>query len=185
MSDTAEHNLATVIAITTNGLTLRFDGENEARMKPYKCLSSYIPTIGDRVYIVAISGTYLVIGEVVDQPITSLTAANALKLNGKAESELSVANATNATNATDAANAAKLGGKLESELSVATAANAANASKLNNKAESALSVGSANRADRVIDQGSTSSDIYFRSGASNTVQMRRGTGGTWQTIATV
>lgn len=77
MSDEAKHSLAVVESIEANGLTLRFEGEETARTKPYKCLDSYIPTVGDRVYIVPVSGTYLIIGKVVDQPVTSLAADTA------------------------------------------------------------------------------------------------------------
>ncbi len=75
MSD--EARLAVVQSVETNGLALRFEGEETARSKPYKCLDSYIPTVGDRVYIVPVSGTFLIIGKVVDQPVTELHAASA------------------------------------------------------------------------------------------------------------
>jgi hypothetical protein len=59
------NRLATVISIDGSGLTLRFDGETEARTKKYKRLASYTPSVGDRVFVVFISGTYIVMGKVI------------------------------------------------------------------------------------------------------------------------
>lgn len=60
----AQRLLATVVGI--NGrTTLRFDGEDVPRAKTYRRLASYTPSMGDRVYVVPISGTYLIIGKVV------------------------------------------------------------------------------------------------------------------------
>lgn len=58
-------NLAVVETVEAGGVTLRFEGEAAARTKVYKRLASYTPTAGDRVYIVPVSGTYIVIGEVI------------------------------------------------------------------------------------------------------------------------
>ena len=58
--------LATVAAVDGNGrVSLIVPTTGEAGMKHYPRLASYTPTVGDRVYIVRISGTYLVVGKVV------------------------------------------------------------------------------------------------------------------------
>jgi len=61
----ASSSMATVTDISSGHVLLRFDGETAARTKLYKRLSSYTPEVGDRVYIVPMSGTYIVIGKVV------------------------------------------------------------------------------------------------------------------------
>ncbi len=60
----AEFALATVTSVT-GGLFLRFDGEAEARQKSYKRLGQYTPAVSDRVLVAKMSGTYVVLGEVV------------------------------------------------------------------------------------------------------------------------
>ncbi len=57
--------MATVTGKSSGHIFLRFDGETTARTKLYKRLSSYAPEIGDRVYVVPISGTYIVVGKVI------------------------------------------------------------------------------------------------------------------------
>lgn len=59
-----EHYLATVVSVEAAGVALRFDGETEARTKIYRRLAAYSPTEGDRVLMVQISGTYIVIGKI-------------------------------------------------------------------------------------------------------------------------
>lgn len=59
-------NLAFVVSVIEDGLILRMAGEAEPRQKAFMRLASYAsPAEGDKVYIVPISGTYLVIGKVV------------------------------------------------------------------------------------------------------------------------
>ena len=53
-------NFATVAGVFADGLTLIFDGEEEASEKRYKCNTSILFSIGDRVRIVKDSGTYVV-----------------------------------------------------------------------------------------------------------------------------
>lgn len=46
-------------------LKVKFDGETVASTKVYKRLSSYTPVAADRVLLVAISGTYVILGKVI------------------------------------------------------------------------------------------------------------------------
>lgn len=97
-------NFATVAEIYEDGISLIFDGEESPSEKHYRCNSFIVFTKGDRVRIAEDSGTYIV-----EYPIgnprkqfevdyakkagtadTATTAANANKLNNKAESNLSV-----------------------------------------------------------------------------------------------
>lgn len=62
----ASPQLATVAAVDESGhVSLIVPTTGEAGLKHYPRIASYTPTVGDRVYIVRISGTYLVIGKVV------------------------------------------------------------------------------------------------------------------------
>ena len=99
-------NFATVGAVFADGVTLIFDGQSAAGEKHYRCNTSAVFAAGDRVKILADSGTY-VAEYVVGAPKQG--GIDAATLNGKTESELSVANA------------AKLGNKAASALAVASA----------------------------------------------------------------
>ncbi len=55
-----EVELATIISVGTSGLVLKFDGEDEAREKDYKCNAGVKFAAGDRVKIHKMSGTYVV-----------------------------------------------------------------------------------------------------------------------------
>ena len=57
--------LGTVTGTNSSGVLVQLDGEDTARSKRYKRLSSYSATVGDRVLLAAISGSYVVIGKVV------------------------------------------------------------------------------------------------------------------------
>ena len=57
---TAEIRLATVAEVLEDGLRLQFDGSDEATSKVYKCNTSCIFAVGDRVKVTKQSGTYLV-----------------------------------------------------------------------------------------------------------------------------
>ena len=58
--------LATVVALFETGAAkIRFDGEEEASEKQYSYLSSYQPTINDRIIVAVISGTYVILGKIV------------------------------------------------------------------------------------------------------------------------
>ncbi len=55
---------ATVTGIDGNKVSLYVAGETVSTQKFYKCVSSYAPTVGDRVYIDRSSGTYVVLGKI-------------------------------------------------------------------------------------------------------------------------
>lgn len=58
--------LATVAAVTADGLSLIPDGETEATQKKYKYMTSAYaaPAVGDRVVVMRLSGTYVVLGKI-------------------------------------------------------------------------------------------------------------------------
>ena len=58
--------LATVASVTNNGLTMILDGESEATQKKYKYMTSAYPdpSVGDRVVVMRLSGTYVVLGKI-------------------------------------------------------------------------------------------------------------------------
>ncbi len=107
-----EASFATVGAVHADGVTLIFDGQEEATAKHYKVNAFVVFKAGDRVRIIKDSGTY-VVEYPVGNPKTAFaadSADNAAKLNSKAESALSVGDSE------------KLGGKTEGNLDVARAA---------------------------------------------------------------
>lgn len=53
-------HFATVGAVYADGLSLIFDGQETASQKHYKCNASITFSPGDRVKIIAVSGTYVV-----------------------------------------------------------------------------------------------------------------------------
>jgi len=58
--------LATVTSISSGQPMVTFDGETAESSKRYKRLSSYSsPTVGDRVMLAEIAGTYVILGKVV------------------------------------------------------------------------------------------------------------------------
>ena len=61
MSASMEHAFAVVESVETDGLRLRFDGEESAGEKKYKCNTFYVFQPGDRVYCVRDSGTFVAI----------------------------------------------------------------------------------------------------------------------------
>lgn len=74
MSDPgAEFYLATVTAYSSSGVKIRLDGQSEAMTKRYKMLQVGRPVaIGERVIVMKMSGTYVVIGAV-NNPISKST----------------------------------------------------------------------------------------------------------------
>ena len=57
--------LATVCSVSSSGITLRFSGQSEASEKKYKRLiTGQSLSVGDRVLVVKMSGTYVVLGKV-------------------------------------------------------------------------------------------------------------------------
>lgn len=61
MSASAEHAFAVVDAVEAEGLRLKFEGEDAAGEKLYKCNTFFKFSIGDRVYCVKDSGTFVAI----------------------------------------------------------------------------------------------------------------------------
>lgn len=56
---------AVVSDLFPNGAAkLTFDGESIASEKKYPYLASYTPMINDRVLVMAVSGTYIIIGKI-------------------------------------------------------------------------------------------------------------------------
>ena len=47
------------------GVTVVIDGETDPTTKAYTFLGSYSPSVGDRVLIAEVAGTYVVLGSVV------------------------------------------------------------------------------------------------------------------------
>ena len=61
----SNYKLATVTS-TSGGVSVQFDGETTPSAKKYKRLASYSsPTVNDRVLLVKVGGTYVIIGKVV------------------------------------------------------------------------------------------------------------------------
>lgn len=58
--ETPEIRMATIVEIFEDGVTLIFDGQEEATDKHYKCNTSAVLAVGDRVMLDAESGTYVV-----------------------------------------------------------------------------------------------------------------------------
>lgn len=58
--ESPEFAFATVASVTASGITLQFDGEDEASSKPYRCNAAQRFLAGDRVKIHKDSGSYVV-----------------------------------------------------------------------------------------------------------------------------
>lgn len=54
-----------VITSITNGVFVRFWGENNASSKSYKRLSSYTPVVGDKVLLAQVGGTFVILGKII------------------------------------------------------------------------------------------------------------------------
>lgn len=64
-SGSAEFYLATVTAVTSSGINIQLDGESQAMEKPYKRI--YTVRTGNRVLVLKMSGTYIVLGPLYPQ----------------------------------------------------------------------------------------------------------------------
>lgn len=62
MTDT--FRLAKITEIGAEGAAVQFEGEDTASDKSYAVVQSYHPVLNDRVVMVAISGTYIILGSV-------------------------------------------------------------------------------------------------------------------------
>ena len=47
-----------------SGVTVQIDGESAATTKKYTYLSSYTPTVNDRVLIAEVGGSYVILGKI-------------------------------------------------------------------------------------------------------------------------
>lgn len=169
-----EFNFATVGGVYDDGLSLIFDGSDTPSEKHYKCNASVKFTAGDRVKILADSGTY-VVEYVVGFPAQGGGGVDADTLNGKTESQLSVLYAQSAGSASTAGSA----NTASSASTASTAENANNASKLGGKTESNLSVASAVKATNVVNQYMPTSSVIQFYGTGSTLRFRVGTSGNW------
>lgn len=72
-SRNADLFLATVANVNSSGLTLILDGESEASTKRYKYMTSGYadPAAGDRVVVMKMSGTFVVLGRIGSSPKTT------------------------------------------------------------------------------------------------------------------
>lgn len=103
MSENLEHAFAIVEAVDQAGLRLKFDGEETAGEKLYKCNTFFEFKSGDRVYCVKDSGTFVAICKIgaPAQKITISEAAHAASADTAtvADTAKSVENATSVTDA--------------------------------------------------------------------------------------
>lgn len=106
--------LGTISAVdSTNGLQLIIDGEDEPTTKKYTYMASYVPTANDRVLIEEISGSYVIMGKVINdvassgiarEATTAQTAATATTAQTAASATVAESCSGNAATATTAQN---------------------------------------------------------------------------------
>lgn len=54
------------VTSTSGGITVQFDGETAPSSKKYKRLASYSnPAVNDRVLLIKVGGTYVILGKVI------------------------------------------------------------------------------------------------------------------------
>jgi hypothetical protein len=68
--------------ISGTGITVLIDGETEPTAKKYMWLAPYRPTVGDRVLIEEISGSYIILGKVSNNFVDSMTSLVRNNING-------------------------------------------------------------------------------------------------------
>lgn len=91
-----EVNFATVEGVYEDGLSIRLDGEEKATEKHYKCNTSIVFKVGDRVRIIRDSGTY-VVEYPVGNPTGEISATNVTEsINGAPISSIFETNGTTA-----------------------------------------------------------------------------------------
>lgn len=91
--------LGTISAVdSSNGLQLTIDGEDSPTTKKYTYMASYVPAANDRVLIEEISGSYVIMGKVINDVDSSGIARQA----ATATTADTAATATNATTADSA-----------------------------------------------------------------------------------
>lgn len=64
-SERKNYHMATVTSISNGRPYVRFYGENAPSQKPYKYISSYVPTVGDKVLMIRAGASYVIMGKVV------------------------------------------------------------------------------------------------------------------------
>lgn len=106
MSTSSEHAFAVVESVEADGLRLKFDGEDTAGDKTYKCNTFFKFAAGDRVYCVKDSGTFVAICKI-GAPAQSIDADTAKT----AETAKTAGNAETAETA-ESVNEAKAAGRL-------------------------------------------------------------------------
>lgn len=148
-----DQHFATVAGVYSDGLTLKFDGAAAASSKRYKCNTFFKFAVGDRVFIMKDSGTYVVICKI-GAPATSINVdyaasantANSATTANTASSATSANSASSATNVTTYINGKAISTIFESNGT--TVKNATSASS----ASTATSASSATNASNVTSQ---------------------------------
>ena len=164
-----DQHFATVAGVYSDGLTLKFDGAAAASSKRYKCNTFFKFAVGDRVFIMKDSGTYVVICKIGD-PATSINVdyaasantANSATTANTASSATSANSASSATNVTTYINGKAISTIFESNGT--TVKNATSASS----ASTATSASSATNASNVTSQinGKLITNIFESNGTT-------------------
>lgn len=162
---------ATIGAVYEDGVSLIFDGMEEATEKHYPCNSFVVFAAGDRVRILKDSGTY-VVEYPVGAPRTAFVADSATEAEHAATASEAI-HATNADNATHAANA-----------NYATSAGSANSASSASNASNASKATQATLAMRVSDGGSSTSYYVLLRYHSGYYWIKSSMTGNWSKITT-
>ena len=104
--------IGTISAVdNSNGLQLTIDGEDAPTTKKYTYMASYVPAANDRVLIEEVSGSYVVMGKIIDDYTQSGVVRRATD-SVNAENAENATNADYATTAQNLENATKVRGSL-------------------------------------------------------------------------
>lgn len=107
---------------STKGVTVKVDGESATSTKKYSYLGSYVPTVGDKILIEEISGSYVILGKLVTKVADSgnvrhadnaTSADTALECTGTAASANYATSAGSANSAMKCTGTAAYSGKAE------------------------------------------------------------------------
>lgn len=67
--------LGTIETVTRGtGVTILIDGESEPTTKNYMWLAPYRPSVGDRVLIAEVSGSYVILGKISNNSLDEMTS---------------------------------------------------------------------------------------------------------------
>lgn len=146
--------LGTISAIDDEkGIQLIIDGEEEATIKKYSYIASYVPAVDDRVLIEEISGSYVILGRIITETAES-------GISNYATNALNATNATNATNADNATNAtnAKNAEKATNADKAANADKATNADNATNATYATNAVNATNATNATNADKATTAD---------------------------